>query len=169
MHALEIRGTVRGTATVRTTMGGQAGGRPADLVDRQFHAEAPNRLWVADLTYVKTHAGWVYVAFIIDVYSRYIVGWQASTSSTNRPAWMQRSIRSCSIRSVSENPASETIERRVSFKILATASGLKRPGEGNGLGIYRVISAPALGACTCNELDLGRFASSANTPAEDRV
>ena len=80
MHALEIRGAVRGAATVRTTIDGQAGGRPADLVDRQFHAEAPNRLWVADLTYVKTHSGWVYVAFIIDVYSRFIVGWQASRS-----------------------------------------------------------------------------------------
>ena len=80
MHALEIRGAVRGAATVRTTIDGHAGGRPADLVDRQFHAEAPNRLWVADLTYVKTHAGWVYVAFIIDVYSRFIVGWQASRS-----------------------------------------------------------------------------------------
>ncbi len=58
----------------------EAGGRPADLVDHQFHAEAPNRLWVADLTYVKAHAGWVYVAFILDVYSRFIVGWQASRS-----------------------------------------------------------------------------------------
>ena len=47
---------------------------------RQFNAAAPNRLWVADLTYVKTHLGWVYVAFIIDVYARYIVGWQASRS-----------------------------------------------------------------------------------------
>jgi len=80
MHALEIRGAVRGTAAVRTTIVGETGVRPADLVDRQFHAEAPNRLWVADLTYVKTHAGWVYVAFIIDVYSRFIVGWQASRS-----------------------------------------------------------------------------------------
>jgi putative transposase len=43
-------------------------------------ADAPNRLWVADLTYVKTHSGWVYVAFIVDVFSRYIVGWQASRS-----------------------------------------------------------------------------------------
>jgi putative transposase len=80
MHALEIHGAVRGTAAVRTTIVGETGGRPADLVDRQFRAEAPNRLWVADLTYVKTHAGWVYVAFIIDVYSRFIVGWQASRS-----------------------------------------------------------------------------------------
>ena len=53
---------------------------PADLVARQFRAPAPNRLWVADLTYVKTHSGWVYVAFIIDVFSRFIVGWQASRS-----------------------------------------------------------------------------------------
>jgi len=79
MDALETRGAMRGPATVRTTLGGQAGGRPADLVDRQFHAEAPNPLWVADLTYAKTHSGW-YVAFIIDVYSRFIVGWQASRS-----------------------------------------------------------------------------------------
>lgn len=49
-------------------------------MDRQFVAPAPNRLWVADLTYVKTHSGWVYVAFIIDVFSRFIVGWQISTS-----------------------------------------------------------------------------------------
>jgi putative transposase len=80
MHAREIRGAVRGKSAVRTTIGGETSVRPADLVDRQFHAEAPNRLWVADLTYVKAHAGWVYVAFIIDVYSRYIVGWQASRS-----------------------------------------------------------------------------------------
>ena len=52
--------------------------RPADLVAWDFTGEAPNRL--ADLTYVKTHAGWVYVAFIIDAYSRFVVGWQASTS-----------------------------------------------------------------------------------------
>ena len=53
--------------------------RPADLVERRFRAPAPNQLWVADLTYVKTHPGWVYVAFIIDVFSRMIVGWQAAT------------------------------------------------------------------------------------------
>jgi len=54
--------------------------RPADLVARRFRAPAPNRLWVADLTYVKTHSGWVYVAFIVDVFSRMVVGWQASRS-----------------------------------------------------------------------------------------
>src|SRR5207237_9307193 len=54
--------------------------RPADLVQRDFRAPAPNRLWVADLTYVRTWAGFAYVAFIIDVYSRYIVGWHVSRS-----------------------------------------------------------------------------------------
>ena len=53
---------------------------PSDLVERNFTAPAPNRLWVADLTYVKTHSGWVYAAFIIDVFSRMVVGWQLSNS-----------------------------------------------------------------------------------------
>lgn len=79
MRELGLRGVVRGK-TVRTTIGDTASARPADLVDRRFRAEVPNRLWVADLTYVKTHSGWVYVAFVIDVFSRRIVGWQASRS-----------------------------------------------------------------------------------------
>ena len=79
MRELGIAGTVRGKV-VRTTVGDQTAVRPADLVDRQFRAAAPNRLWVADLTYVRTFSGWVYVAFVIDVYSRYIVGWQISRS-----------------------------------------------------------------------------------------
>lgn len=79
MRSQGIAGAVRGK-TVRTTWSDTATERPADLVDRQFRADAPNRLWVADLTYVKTHSGWVYVAFVIDVFSRYVVGWQASRS-----------------------------------------------------------------------------------------
>ena len=54
--------------------------RPEDLVERKFVATAPNQLWVADLTYVRTHAGWTYVAFVLDVFSRMVVGWQVSTS-----------------------------------------------------------------------------------------
>jgi putative transposase len=49
-------------------------------VNRQFVATAPNQLWVADLTYIRTYSGWVYAAFVLDVYSRRIVGWQVSTS-----------------------------------------------------------------------------------------
>lgn len=80
MRDMGLRGCRRGRTWVRTTEGDNALDRPADLVNREFTASAPNRLWVADLTYVKTHAGWVYVAFIIDVFSRFIVGWQASRS-----------------------------------------------------------------------------------------
>jgi putative transposase len=80
MGQIGIQGCRRGRMWVKTTEGDDALPRPADLVDRQFAALAPNRLWVADLTYVKTLSGWVYVAFIIDVFSRFIVGWQASRS-----------------------------------------------------------------------------------------
>ncbi len=80
MGELNISGLRRGRAWTQTTDSDHDLLRPDDLVDRQFKAPAPNRLWVADITYVKTHSGWVYVAFVIDVYSRMVVGWQASTS-----------------------------------------------------------------------------------------
>ncbi len=75
-----LLGARRGRRFKRTTFSDDQLPRPSDLVDRQFVANAPNRLWVADLTYVKSHSGWVYVAFVIDVFSRAIVGWQVSTS-----------------------------------------------------------------------------------------
>lgn len=80
MRELGLRGVVRGRRSTRTTLSDPASERPADLVARQFRAVGPNRLWVADLTYVKTHSGWVYLAFIVDVFSRFVVGWQASRS-----------------------------------------------------------------------------------------
>ena len=80
MAEMGLRGCRRGRQFVVTTHGDDRLQRPADLVKRTFKASAPNRLWVADLTYVKTFTGWVYVAFIIDVYSRMIVDWQASRS-----------------------------------------------------------------------------------------
>jgi putative transposase len=79
MRDLGLRGAVRGRPK-RTTIVDDTAQRPRDLVDRQFTAAAPNRLWVADLTYVRTWSGFVYVAFITDVFSRRIVGWQASRS-----------------------------------------------------------------------------------------
>jgi putative transposase len=75
MRELGIRGVVRGGKR-RTTIPALLADRPADLVNRQFVAPAPNRLWVADLTYVATWAGFCYAAFIIDAYSRAIVGWR---------------------------------------------------------------------------------------------
>jgi putative transposase len=80
MRELGLRGVVRGKPRVRTTVGDGTSPRPRDLVARQLRAPAPHRLWVADLTYVKTHSGWVYVAFVMDACSRFVVGWQASRS-----------------------------------------------------------------------------------------
>src|SRR5207302_907951 len=80
MRQLDLKGARRGKRFKVTTRSDERQRRPDDLVGRQFHAPAPNRLWVADLTYVKTHTGWVYAAFIIDVFSRMIVGWQISNS-----------------------------------------------------------------------------------------
>lgn len=79
LRRLGLAGAVRGK-TVRTTIQDKDGVRAGDLVKRQFTAGAPNRLWVADFTYVATWAGTVYVAFAIDVFSRKIVGWRASMS-----------------------------------------------------------------------------------------
>lgn len=73
-----IEGVIRGRRRRTTTIVEQAAARPADLVNRQFTARRPNTLWVADLTYVRTFCGWVYVAFVLDVYSRMIVGWQVA-------------------------------------------------------------------------------------------
>jgi putative transposase len=79
MRELGIRGVVRG-AKRRTTTPADPANRPADLVNRDFTAREPNRLWVADLTYVPTWAGFCYAAFIIDAYSRTIVGWRVATT-----------------------------------------------------------------------------------------
>jgi putative transposase len=79
MRAAGLRGLLRDKSP-RTTRPGPETARPADLVDRDFTATAANVLWVADLTYVRTGAGWVYAAFVLDVYSRMIVGWQVATS-----------------------------------------------------------------------------------------
>ena len=75
-----LRGAIRGKP-LRTTISDKAPLCPLDHVNRQFHASAPNRLWLADFTYVATRAGFVYVAFVIDAYARRIVGWRASRTA----------------------------------------------------------------------------------------
>lgn len=80
MRQMGLRGVGRGRAYKVTTVANEAAARPSDLVERNFRATRPNELWVADLTYVATWAGFVYVAFVIDVFSRAIVGWRVLTS-----------------------------------------------------------------------------------------
>ena len=79
MRRLGIHGVVRG-ATFKTTLTDDAAARPADLVQRAFTAERPNQLWVADITYVATWTGMIFVAFVIDVFARRIVGWRVWNS-----------------------------------------------------------------------------------------
>jgi transposase InsO family protein len=79
MRDLGLTGVRRGAFKITTTPDDRAE-RPADLVDRKFTATRPNQLWVADITYVATWTGFVYVAFVIDVFSRMIVGWRVSSS-----------------------------------------------------------------------------------------
>ena len=79
MRRQGLRGVVRGKV-VRTTITDSKAACPLDRVNRQFKAERPNQLWVSDFTYVSTWQGWLYVAFVIDVFARRIVGWRVSSS-----------------------------------------------------------------------------------------
>ena len=79
MKHLGLHGVRRGKV-VRTTIPDKAVACPLDRVNRQFKAERPNQLWVSDFTYVSTWQGWLYVAFVIDVFARRIVGWRVSSS-----------------------------------------------------------------------------------------
>ena len=79
MRRMGLQGVRRGKV-VRTTISDMKALCPLDRVNRQFLAERPNQLWVSDFTYVSTWQGWLYVAFVIDVYARRIVGWRVSSS-----------------------------------------------------------------------------------------
>jgi len=79
MRQQGLRGVKRGKV-VRTTISDRRAPCPLDRVNRQFRAERPNQLWVSDFTYVSTWQGWLYVAFVIDVFARRIVGWRVSSS-----------------------------------------------------------------------------------------
>jgi transposase InsO family protein len=80
MADLGIQGASRGGAKCWTTISDDSLARPTDLVNRQFIATRPNELWVADITFVSTWSGFAYVAFVIDVFARYIVGWKVGRS-----------------------------------------------------------------------------------------
>ena len=79
MRDMGLRGVVRGRR-FKTTVPDDSAKRPLDLVQREFRADRPNQLWVADITYVATWVGFVFVAFVVDVFSRRIVGWRVSSS-----------------------------------------------------------------------------------------
>jgi len=78
MRTLGLTG-IRRSKGIRTTIPAKNGARAGDLLDRDFTAPAPNRVWVMDFTYVRTWAGWAYVAFVVDVYAQKILAWHAAT------------------------------------------------------------------------------------------
>ena len=78
MRELGIRGVSPGRKRPPTTLPGDPADRPSDLLERCFDAAAPNRRWVADITYVRTFSGWVYTAFVMDLFARRILGWQVA-------------------------------------------------------------------------------------------
>jgi transposase InsO family protein len=82
MRGLGLHGVTRGRRWVRTTIPDAHGAAPVDRVERQFTATRPNQLWVSDFTYVHTTHGFVYVAFVVDVFARRIVGWRAAATMT---------------------------------------------------------------------------------------
>lgn len=86
MRDLGLQGVIRGKP-VRTTISNKAAPCLLDHVNRHFHAPAPNMLWVSDFTYVATWASFVYVAFVFDVYARYIVGWRVSRTAHGSSCW----------------------------------------------------------------------------------
>ena len=79
MRQEDLKGVVRGEKK-RTTIPDEDAARPSDLVDRSFEAEGPDRLWVADLTHVPTWSGFAYAAFVVDAFSRFLVGWRVSNN-----------------------------------------------------------------------------------------
>ena len=78
MRELGIRGASPGRKRPPTTLPGDPADRPSDLLERCFDAAAPNRRWVADITYVQTFSGWVYTAFVMDLFARRVLGWQVA-------------------------------------------------------------------------------------------
>ena len=93
MGVLGLAGAVRGKVK-STTIADPDATRPDDLVERRFAPLSPDRLWVADITYVSTWSGWVYVAFVIDAYARRILGWRVASTMTTRWSWTRSSRRS---------------------------------------------------------------------------
>ena len=134
MRDLRLRGVIRGKPKF-TTVAGDAADRPRDLVDRSFVARAPNRLWVADLTYVRTWSGFIYVAFITDVYSRVIVGWQASRSLRSD---LPRRPRAGDLGTVRARPsarrANPSLGRGVQYLAIRSTERLAETGAVNSVG-----------------------------------
>jgi putative transposase len=133
MRELGIKGAVRGKVK-RTTIPGQADRRPDDLVNREFRAPAPNRLWLADLTYVWTVTGFCYVAFITDAFSRAIVGWRVSRSLSADLALDALEMGICSRQGKDLNGLIHHSDRGVQYLAIRYTERLEQEGAVTSVG-----------------------------------
>jgi transposase InsO family protein len=127
VERLGLQGVIRGKP-VRTTISDKAAPCPLDHVNRQFHAPAPNMLWVSDFTYVATWAGFVYVAFVIDV-ARYIVGWRVSRTAHASFVLdaLEQAIHDRALSIVAASSITATADRNTCRS--STPSALPKPGS----------------------------------------
>ncbi|PJE95923.1 hypothetical protein CUT44_19100 [Streptomyces carminius] len=110
--------------------------RSPDLVNRRFTAERPNQLWLADLTYIRTWSGWVYVAFVLDAYSRRIVGWQAATHLPHGPAAGRAGDSAVAAEDQEGRRAHPPQRQRVAVRV-HSLYGTSRGGRGFRVGGFR--------------------------------
>jgi len=133
MRDLGLARAVRGKKA-RTTVPGDIGARPADLVDRAFSAPAPNRLWVADLTYVSTWSGFGYTALIVDAFSRAIVGWRIATSLRADLALNALEMAIWARRPTAEDPLVHHSDRGVQYLAIRYTERLAEEGTVTSVG-----------------------------------
>lgn len=132
MASMGLYGAIRGKSYKVTTQSDESLERPRDLVDRHFVADHPNTLWVADITYVATRAGFVYVAFVIDVFSRKIVGWRVSNSLKSGLA-LDALEQALSVRDISDNLVHHS-DRGVQYLSIRYTDRLAEVGIANSVG-----------------------------------
>jgi putative transposase len=155
MKDLGLRGISRAKSP-RTTVPGTGPETRPDLVQRAFTADRPDRLWVADITYVRTFAGWVYCAFVLDVFSRRVVGWQVSASlrtdlaldALNMGLWTRQHDGHDTTALVHHSDRGVQGEFRRSsqhLRVLEVPDGVGQEGSGSGV----VAADGEAGMCSC--------------------
>ncbi len=158
MRRLGLAGVVRGRAFKGTTIPDTAPLRPPDLVARQFTAARPNPLWVADLTYVATWRGCVYVALVIDVFSRRIVGWRVSTSLRSDLALAALEHALYERRGATAEPLVHPSDRGTQYLSIRytdrlAEAGIEPSGGSTGDSYDNALAESVIGLCKTEEID----------------
>ena len=140
MRELGIRGASPGRKRPPTTLPGDPAGRPSDLLERCFDAAAPNRRWVADITYVRTFSGWVYTAFVMDLFARRIVGWQVADHLRSDLALdaLEMAVWSRRTRTLATWSIIPTVAFNIRLSV--TRSGFRKRGQSGQSGVKETLT-----------------------------